>query len=571
MERDWWKSSVVYQVYPRSFQDSDGIGDLRGIIRRLDYLRELGIDLLWLGPVCRSPNRDMGYDVSDYTAIMDEFGTLDDFDELIAEAAERGIGVIVDLVLNHSSDAHRWFREALQGPDSRTRDYYIWRDSANGPPNNWVSLFGGPAWTHDPISEQYYLHLFSSSQPDLNWDNPRVRESLYSIIRFWLDRGVAGIRFDVISFISKRSGLPCVPVPEETDWLAWYANGPRLHDYLREMRREVLSEYDVVTIGEAPGIRAPEADNLVAADRGELDMLFLFDLMTIDRHPARFEEKVRWRAADLRELLRVRDRAISDAGWNSNYLGNHDFPRMVSRFGHDGDYRVVSAKMLATLLLTLRGTPFVYNGDEIGMTDIRYQHIDDYRDVLTLGIYEDLVNRGSTAEQALARAAAVSRDNARTPMQWDAGPHAGFTRAGQPWIGVNPNHASINVEAARADPDSIYHYYRRLIRLRREMRVLTEGHFAIHDAGSNEVIAYTRRIGPEVVIVLLNFSTGRVSARLPASGDGMMPELLAGNYRKPALCAEKCRLRPFEAVIAAIPDGRARHLPADGRKEENGR
>jgi oligo-1,6-glucosidase len=421
---DWWKSSVVYQIYPRSFQDSneDGIGDLRGIIRRLDYLRELGIDLLWLGPVCRSPNRDMGYDVSDYTAIMDEFGTLDDFDELIAGAAARGIGVIVDLVLNHSSDAHPWFREALQGRESRTRDYYIWRDSADGPPNNWMSLFGGPAWTRDPVSGEYYLHLFGSSQPDLNWENPRVRQSLYSIMRFWLDRGVAGIRFDVISFISKRPGLPCAPAPEAIDWLAWYADGPRLHNYFQEMRREVLADYDIVTIGEAPGIPVSGSDAFVAADRGELDMLLLFDLMTIDRHPARFEDKVTWRPADLRELLRARDHAASAAGWNSNYLGNHDFPRMVSRFGDDGVYRVASAKMLATLLLTLRGTPIIYNGDEIGMTDIRYGHIDDYRDVLTLGIYRDLVSRGSGREEALERAAAISRDNARTPMQWTPAP-----------------------------------------------------------------------------------------------------------------------------------------------------
>ena len=552
VDPDWWKRCVIYQVYPRSFQDSngDGIGDLQGIATRLDYLADLGIDLIWLGPICESPNADMGYDVSDYTSIMREFGTMADFDTLLAEARKRDIGLMIDLVVNHSSDQHRWFQDAVRSGDSQYRDYYIWRQSAGGgAPNNWQSLFGGPAWTCSESTGDYYLHQFSSQQPDLNWKNSELRSAIHDIMRFWLDKGVAGFRLDVISFISKPDQLRDADSEEAGDLPRFYASGPRVHQYLREMRREVLSHYDVVTVGEAPGVTAGEAIDYIAPDRQELDMVFLFDLMQIDRDPLDFHRRKDWSVDRFRQILRNWDECLAERGWNSAFLGNHDFPRIVSRFGNDDAYRKESAKMLATLVFTMKGTPFIYNGDEIGMTDVRYESIADYRDISTLNAYKSAVAGGMTEDAALEYAMVCSRDNSRTPMQWDASPNAGFTSGESAWLGVNPNFAEINVAAATSDPGSILHYYRQLIRLRKQREVLATGTFELLPDVGDEVIAFLRCDRSSSILVILNFGARECHANLPPTFQAASTTLVIGNYGEPHRTLATRRLLPYQALV----------------------
>jgi len=501
MDKAFWKEAVVYQIYPRSFKDSDGdgIGDLRGIIEKLDYLKELGVDVVWLSPVYKSPNDDNGYDISDYQAIMDEFGTMADWEELRDGLHARGIKLIMDLVVNHTSDEHPWFEASRSSKDSPYRDYYYWRPGKpdGREPNNWLSFFSGSAWEYDGKTGEYYLHLFSRKQPDLNWENPRVREEVYNMMRWWLDRGVDGFRMDVINCISKTPGLP----DAGDERYAWggehFMNGPRVHEFLQEMNREVLSRYDIMTVGETPGVTLEEARNYTDPARGELNMVFQFEHMGVDHGPGGKWDIRPWSLTELKRILNKWQLGLRGAGWNSLYLNNHDQPRMVSRFGDEGKYRKESAKMLATLLHTMQGTPYIYQGEEIGMTNVRFPSIDDYRDIETLNMYrEKVLQQGEDPRKVLEAIHYMGRDNARTPMQWDDGPQAGFT-TGTPWIGVNPNCRDINVKQAMADPDSIFHYYRRLIALRKQHDIMVYGEFVPLMEDHPQIYAYLRVLGGE--------------------------------------------------------------------------
>ncbi|WP_216322159.1 glycoside hydrolase family 13 protein [Deinococcus aestuarii] len=554
----WWKESVVYQIYPRSFLDTDGdgIGDLRGITARLDYLHTLGVDVIWLCPVYQSPNDDGGYDVSDYRAILPEFGTMEDFGELLAETRRRGMRLVMDLVVNHTSDEHPWFVEARRSKDNPYRDFYIWRPGkGGGPPNNWGSHFGGSAWKYDPQTGEYFLHLFSERQPDLNWDNPRVREEVYDMMGWWLDRGLGGFRMDTINMLSKAPDFPegtvrgdyPYPLAEEH-----FLNGPRLFEYLREMKERVLDRYDVLTVGETPGVSPELGVAYTHETRGVLSMIFQMEHMALDAdpaHPTPRWTKVPWSLAELKRVTTRWQHALHGQGWNSLYLSNHDVPRMVSRFGDDGEYRVESAKLLATFLHTLQGTPYIYQGDEIGMTNVQFPSIEDYRDVDALNFYRERVTEGGgDPADTLARIHLKGRDNARTPMQWDAGPKAGFT-TGTPWIGVNPNHTWINVEAALGDPGSVFWYYRDLIRLRRTHPVIVDGRYDLLLPDHPQVYAYTRTTGGEHLLVLLNFS--REAVTLPWPGDPPAPStrLLLANYGAPEEPEPTLTLRPYEARV----------------------
>ncbi|MDF9841794.1 MULTISPECIES: alpha-glucosidase [unclassified Paenibacillus] len=557
MNRAFWKEAVVYQIYPRSYQDSngDGIGDLRGIISRLDYLKKLGVDVVWLSPVYKSPNDDNGYDISDYEDIMDEFGTLQDWEELLAGLHERGIKLMMDLVINHSSDEHAWFVESRSSKDNPYRDYYIWRPGGpdGGLPNNWSSIFSGPAWEMDETTGEYYLHLFSRKQPDLNWENPKLREALYKMMTFWLDKGVDGLRMDVINMISKVEGLPSVKRDDlEPGRLAgggeYYMNGPRVHEYLQEMNREVLSKYDVMTVGETPGASVEDAILYTAEDRKELQMVFQFEHMDIDSGPGGKWEVTPWSLKGLRDILHKWQVGLAEQGWNSLYLNNHDQPRMVSRFGHDGEYRVQSAKMLATLLHTLKGTPYIYQGEEIGMTNVKFPVLEDYKDIEILNMYREKVTEGGGDHDTILKAIhAKGRDNARTPMQWDDSANAGFTE-GTPWLRVNPNYKDINVEQALADPDSVFYYYQKLITLRKENLIMAYGEYELLLPEDESVYAYTRKLDDAKWLVLLNFSDALQTVQLPDELASVR-ETIISNYPDEPATGERDTLRPYEARV----------------------
>ncbi|WP_189024328.1 glycoside hydrolase family 13 protein [Paenibacillus albidus] len=555
MKRAFWKEAVVYQIYPRSFQDSngDGIGDLQGIISRLDYLEKLGIDVVWLSPVYKSPNDDNGYDISDYEDIMDEFGTLQDWEELLAGLHARGIKLMMDLVINHSSDEHAWFVESRSSKDNPYRDYYIWRPGGeNGErPNNWSSIFSGPAWELDEATGEYYLHLFSRKQPDLNWENPRLRDALYKMMTFWLDKGVDGLRMDVINMISKVEGLPSVQhedlAPGElAGGGEYYMNGPRVHEFLQEMNAKVLSKYNIMTVGETPGVTVEDAIKYTAEDRNELQMVFQFEHMDIDSGPAGKWDIAPWNLKQLRAILHKWQAGLAEQGWNSLYLNNHDQPRMVSRFGNDGEYRVQSATMLGTLLHTLKGTPYIYQGEEIGMTNVKFPVLEDYQDIETLNMYRDKVTGGGADHETILQAIHTKgRDNARTPMQWDASENAGFT-AGTPWLKLNPNYREINVEQALADPDSVFYYYQRLIKLRKKNPVMVYGEYNLLLPDHEYIYAYTRTLAEERWLVLLNFSDVPQPVDLPAELQEIK-ELVIGNY--PEEAGAHGILRPYEAGV----------------------
>lgn len=500
--KKWWKNAVVYQIYPRSFKDSngDGIGDLLGITEKLDYLKLLGVDVLWLSPVYKSPNDDNGYDISDYRDIMDEFGTMEDFDRLLAGAHERGIHIMMDLVVNHTSDEHAWFVESRKSRDNPKRDYYIWRDGGEDGslPNRWASAFGGPAWTFDESSGQYYLHSFSVKQPDLNWDNPEVRRAVYDMMNWWCQKGIDGFRMDVISMISKPDGLP------EGDELGngltanTSANGPRVHEYLREMNREVLSKYPLITVGECPGVDVYAARDYAGLDGSELGMIFVFEHVSGSQlAPSRFGK---WDAGpmsmpELRDNLSKWQYGLEGTAWNSLYWDNHDQPRCVSRFGNDSDtWRVLSAKMLATCLHFLKGTPYIYQGEELGMTNAYMEDMADYRDIESINVYNRLTKEeGLGHDEVMGYIREVSRDNARTPMQWDDSENGGFS-TGEPWIRVNENYRTINAASQVEDPDSVFHYYRRLISLRHELDVMVDGIYQQILPEHPDIFAYTRTL-----------------------------------------------------------------------------
>ena len=553
MEKKWWKESVVYQVYPRSFCDSngDGIGDLNGITSKLDYLKELGIDVIWLSPVYQSPNDDGGYDISDYQAIMDEFGTMEDFDRLLAAAHERGIKIVMDLVVNHSSDEHKWFIESRKSVDNPYRDYYIWRPAKEDGslPNNWGSCFSGPAWEYDKTADMYYLHLFSKKQPDLNWENPVVRQEVYDMMNWWLEKGVDGFRMDVISLISKAPGLPDYE-PESTGYAAYNAgaNGPRVHEFLQEMREKALNNADTMTVGECAGVTLEEAKKYARSDGKELNMVFQFEHMEAD-----FDEKTgKWttKKLDLRvlkEILTRWQKGLEDIAWNSLYWENHDQPRSVSRFGNDSDeYREISAKMLATCIHMMQGTPYVYQGEELGMTNCPFNTLDNFRDLESINAFHELTEQGKmTEEDMMAAIGYKGRDNARTPMQWDDSAYAGFSTA-TPWIMVNPNYTKINAKDQINREDSVFKYYQKLIKLRHESELIVYGTYDLILDDDKDIYAYIRTLGDEKLIVYCNFSENTREVELPEEFTN--GKVLISNYID-AKVNHKITLRPYEAIV----------------------
>jgi oligo-1,6-glucosidase len=559
MSKQWWKEAVVYQIYPRSFKDSDGdgIGDINGIISKLDYLKELGIDVIWLSPVYQSPNDDNGYDISDYRGIMDEFGTMADWDRLLEEMHRRGQKLIMDLVVNHSSDEHAWFAESRKSPDNPYRDYYVWREGKDGKePNNWESCFSGSAWQYDEQSGEYFLHLFSKKQPDLNWENPKLREEVYDMMRYWLDKGIDGFRMDVINFISKVDGLPDAELPEGRNYAPggqYYMNGPKIHDYLQEMHDKALSGYDVMTVGEMPGVDVDEAKLYTSEARKEVNMIFQFEHVDLDSGPGGKWDLRPMRMPDLRGSFTKWQKGLEQAGWNSLYLNNHDQPRMVSRFGNDKEYRVVSAKMLATFLHTLKGTPYIYQGEELGMTNVRFNSIDDYKDIEILNMYrEKVVENGEDHDKVMESIYVKGRDNARTPIQWDDSEHGGFT-TGTPWIQVNPNYKEINAKQASADPDSVFHYYKKLIELRKENPIMVYGSYDLLMPDHEKIYAYVREYEGQKMIVMLNFSGGIPEFRLPAELESGRKELLISNYEvDSSQDIKNVELRPYEARVYLV-------------------
>ncbi|BBN98073.1 glycoside hydrolase family 13 protein [Sporolactobacillus terrae] len=557
MEKNWWKESVVYQIYPRSFKDSngDGIGDLPGILSKLDYLKALGIDVVWLSPVYQSPNDDNGYDISNYLEIMDDFGTLKDWEKLLQGMHERGIRLVMDLVVNHTSDEHAYFVESRKSKDNPYRDYYIWRPPLNGKqPTVWTSAFSGSAWAYDERTGEYYLHLFSKKQPDLNWENPKVRHSVFEMMKFWLDKGVDGFRMDVINMISKTEFL--APYDEFVNGTAknkaYQPNGPRVHDYLQEMNRTVLSKYDIMTVGECPGVTPEIAQRYTGTDRKELNMVFQFEHMGLDHQ----EGKEKWdlkplNLLDLKENLSKWQKALHEKGWNSLYWNNHDQPRIVSRFGNDGEYRAESAKMLGTLLHMMQGTPYIYQGEEIGMTNVRFPAIDDYRDIETLNMYQERVHeQGADPAEVMRSIYAKSRDNARTPMQWDDSEQAGFT-SGTPWIAVNPNYPSINVKQALEDKQSIFYYYKKLIALRKKYEIIVYGDYALILPEHPHVFAYQRTLNGQMLLVLCNFYENKETVTLPEFSKYSTEQLLISNYPDDGASEliETLELKPYEAKV----------------------
>lgn len=545
MNNNWWKEGVVYQIYPRSYKDTtgNGLGDLEGIIQQLDYIQSLGVTMLWLCPIYESPNDDNGYDISDYRKISDEFGGNKSFDRLLAAMRERGLKLIMDLVVNHSSDEHHWFQQAKKSKDNPYHDYYIWRgNNPNEKPNNWQSVFNGSVWKWNEATQEHFLHLYTQKQPDLNWENPKVRKEVYAIIDFWLAKGVDGLRMDVISLISKRlvfedvpNEMPFIDVMEKV-----YANGPRVHEFLKEMNREVLSNYDIVTVGEGPGVNLVHGPRYVSAREKELNMVFHFDHLTIDFGPDGKYDPVPLDFVRFKAIFRQWDEALANDGWNSIFLGNHDFSRIVSRFGNDGIYREQSAKLLATLLMSLRGTPYVYQGDEIGMTNVAHSSIECYDDVETRNAWKAAEAAGKDMNKFLKAVHWQSRDNARTPMQWNASENAGFT-TGKPWIPVNKNFTTINVETAEKEANSILHYYRKMIAFRKANPTMVYGDFEDLLPEHPQLFCYRRWDKEANFLLVHNFSDTPTSWEKPSGNY----ESVLGNYSN----EKQTLLAPWESRI----------------------
>lgn len=556
-ETEWWKKSVVYQVYPKSFRDSDGdgFGDLNGLTEKLPYLKKLGIDVIWLNPIYQSPQVDNGYDISDYRKIEPTLGTMEDFDRLLLEAHKAGIKIILDLVVNHTSDKHFWFEEAKKSKENPYHDYYIWKDEV---PNNWGSSFGGSTWEYVETVDQYYLHLFAKGQPDLNWENPNVRREVYDILKFWLDKGIDGFRMDVITLISKDPAYPDGPVIQNKAYGSYYAgcaSGPKVHEYLQEMNREVLSKYDIMTVGEAPHTSAEEAVPYTAAAREELNMVFHFDHMHLDYDENGKYAKTRVNLVDLKQVMtKWQEKMQECGGWNSLYWSNHDQARAVTRFGNETPkYRVLSAKMLGTVLHMMQGTPYIFEGEELGMTNAFFDKIEDYRDIEALDIFKDFTERkGFSEADTLELLRLKSRDNARTPMQWNHSEKAGFTE-GTPWISVNPNHREINAKACLEDENSVFYYYQKLIKLRHEMPIITDGVYELLDADNEQVYTYLRRGKNETLVVLANFTEETIMYRLGDEWKEKEGRLLLSNYETaPETFSGEITLEPYGAYVYHI-------------------
>ena len=556
IQREWWKEGVVYQIYPRSFQDSngDGVGDLRGIINRLDYIKDLGVDIIWLNPIYSSPNDDNGYDISDYRNIMAEFGDMADFEELLAGMHERGLKVVMDLVVNHCSDEHVWFQEAKQSRDNPYYDYFHWWPAEKGtPPRRW-SYFDpeANAWRYNEATDSYYLHYFAIKQPDLNWENPTLRAEIYDMMHFWFKKGIDGFRMDVITFISKHDGYPEFEEKYQGQkMIDAYAQGPRLHEYLHEMNREVLQHYDIMTVAEGPGTHTDNVLNLVDADRQELNMNYHFDHQGIgvgDRFIVNddFQNLVKFK-----QVMSDWDTALADKGWNTIYFGNHDFPRMVTRWASDApEHRRIASKMLSTYLLTMRGTPYYYMGDELGMSNIKFDNIEDYKDIMTINWYNLTKEEGGDLEQFIESHKLCARDNARTPIHWDDSAHSGFT-SGTPWIQVNPNYVEVNAAAQEQDPDSELNYFRTLNQVRKNNLTLVYGAYDLLLPEHTQVYAYTRTLDEDKILVLLNFSSDTVTLNIAELGGINMQhaQVLLNNLTELNIADGQVTLAPYQAVL----------------------
>ena len=552
MEKKWWKESVVYQIYPKSFKDSngDGVGDIRGIIQKLDYLKELGVNVLWISPMLESPQDDNGYDISDYRRIYKEYGTMDDYEELLSEAHKRDIRILMDLVVNHTSDEHNWFIESRKSKDNPYRDYYIWKDPVNGKePNNWGGVFSGSAWEYDPQTQMYYMHLFSKKQPDLNWENEKVRQEVYDMMKFWCEKGIDGFRMDVISMISKDQRFPDGEMNNGLygDFGPYCVHGPRIHEYLQEMNREVLSKYDIMTVGETAGVTIEEAQKYAGDDRNELNMVFQFEHVE-----SGCGDYGKWTTAkyDFKEFKNIMikwQEELQGKAWNSLFLGNHDQPRSVSRFGNDNPaYRETSAKMLATCLHMMQGTPYVYQGEELGMTNIYFDKLEDYRDIESINFFTEFTESGLMTPEYMMKCLMLrSRDNARTPMQWNDSKQAGFTD-GEPWIKVNPNYKEINAAQQLEDPNSIFHYYQKLIRLRKEKDIIVYGGFEPLYRDDEQIFAYTRKQDQEKLLTVCNFSDQNAEVEVPEEFKDA--ECLITNLGRKVFEA-KTVLKPYEAFV----------------------
>jgi glycosidase len=551
MEKKWWKEAVAYQIYPRSFMDSngDGIGDIQGVISKLDYLKELGIDVIWVCPIYQSPNDDNGYDISDYKDIMKDFGTMADFNELLEEVHKRGMKLIMDLVINHTSDEHPWFIESRSSKDNPYRDYYIWREGKDGKePNNWESIFGGSAWEYDEKTDEYYLHVFSRKQPDLNWENPKVRQDLYEMVNWWLDKGIDGFRVDAISHIKKVPGLPDLPNPEGLDYVPSFEghmNREGIQDFLKELKEQTFAKYDIMTVGEANGVSADHAYEWVGAENGKFNMIFQFEHMSL-------WDKGESNPLDLGNLKRIltawQKGLEANGGWNALYLENHDQPRSINKFG-DPEFREESAKCLAALYFNMQGTPFIYQGQEIGMTNVKFDSIDQYNDVGMVNYYRIESAKGRPHEEIMKVVWEQGRDNSRTPMQWNSEANGGFT-TGTPWLGVNPNYVDINVEAQQNDPNSILNFYKKLIRLRKEHEVLVYGTYDLILPDHDKIYAYTRTLGNDKLVVICNMSRQEEKFELPQDIAFNRQQLLIHNYDMENIeSVYSFTLKPYETRV----------------------
>jgi len=556
IQRRWWKESVVYQIYPRSFNDSnnDGIGDIQGIIEKLDYIKKLGIDVIWLCPIYDSPNADNGYDIRDYRAVMDEFGTLEDVEKLIDEIHKRDMRVIMDLVVNHTSDEHEWFVKSKKSKDNAYRDYYIWKEGKqnNKPPTNWGSFFGGSTWTFDQNTEEYYLHLFTEKQPDLNWENKEVRDKIYKMMRWWLDKGIDGFRMDVINMISKDQSFPdgkISPNDDYGDGTPYFVNGPRLYEYIKEMGENVLFDYDIMTVGETFNFGVENAKKFAKSEGKDLlNMVFHFELMSVDRKDDNKWVKKEIDLTEIKDIYKKWNQKLYEKGWNAIYLGNHDQPRIVSRFGDDQQYRQESAKMLATMMMTMPGTPYIFQGEEIGMTNVAFDDIGKYRDVETINYLRIQTRKGRSKDKVMEEIHRVSRDNSRTPMQWNDNKNAGFTES-TPWINVNPNYKEINVENALQNDDSIFYHYQELINLRKAEPTLIYGKYLPILEEHQQVFAYRRKFKEEEFLIVINFFGKEVKLSLPEKINLDEYKLMIKNYKNVNKKQNPLKLKPYESLV----------------------
>ena len=557
IERKWWKEAVVYQIYPRSFMDTDGdgVGDLKGIISKLDYIKSLGIDVVWLNPIYGSPNADNGYDISDYQSIMKEFGTMDDFDTLLKGMHERGLKLVMDLVVNHSSDEHKWFQESRKSRDNPYRDYYHWWPAEKGKPAFRPGNFeaDGSGWRYDQATDSYYLHYFSYKQPDLNWENPKVRQEIYAMMNWWFKKGIDGFRMDVIPFIAKDTTFPIITQDDldknyQGRWDVYLASGPHLHDYLKEMNKEVLSKYDCMALAEGAGMTLKSAHDFVDADRKELDMGYHFEGTNLGYIPGYFKKMGKYSLVNFKKIYTDWNDTYSEKGWGTIYLGNHDQPRMTSRWGNDSDqFRVLSSKMLTTFLLSMGGTPYYYNGDELGMINAKFDKIEDYKDIETLAEYEKVKNAGGDLNQFITdQKTGGARDNGRTPYQWNTSKNAGFT-TGNPWIKVNDNHTYLNAEVQENDPNSNLNYFREMTKLRKSNLALVYGKYSLLDKENPDIYAYTRELDGKKLLILLNFSNK--TATVNTDYNIADAKVLIGNYTDVSLYKT---LKPYEAIILEL-------------------